>query len=67
MATRNVISATPTDHLTEVMKKLTARNLEEIPIVAADVPQKVLYMLSRRSLLAYYAEQVEKTREGMAG
>ena len=63
IATRNVISATPDEHLTEVMKKLTARNLEEIPVVDADVPQKVLYMMSRRSLLAHYAEKIEKTKE----
>ena len=63
MATHNVISATPAEHLTEVMKKLTARNLEEIPVVDAENPQKVLYMLSRRTLLAHYAEQVEKTKE----
>jgi CIC family chloride channel protein len=63
MATHNVISATPDEHLTEVMKKLTARNLDEIPVVDAENPQKVLYMLSRRTLLAHYAEQVEKTKE----
>jgi CIC family chloride channel protein len=63
IATHNVISATPEEHLTSVMKKLTARNLEEIPVVDAENPQKVLYMLSRRTLLAHYAEQVEKTKE----
>jgi len=66
MATRNVISATPDEHLTEVMKKLTARNLDEIPVVDSENPQKVLYMMSRRTLLAHYAEQVEKTKEEFA-
>ncbi|MBN2791960.1 MAG: chloride channel protein [Desulfuromonadales bacterium] len=63
IATRNVITATPEEHLTEVMKKLTARNLDEIPVVDTDIPQKVLYMLSRRTLLAHYAEQMEKTKK----
>lgn len=63
MATRNVISATPNEALTAVMKKLTARNLDEIPVVDSENPQQVLYMLSRRTLLAHYAEQVEKTKE----
>ncbi len=67
IATREVMTATPEEHLPQVMKRLTLRNLDEIPVVDPDEPQKVLYMLSRRSLLAYYAEQVEKTREGMAG
>jgi len=62
MATRQVIYATPNEALTEVMKKITSRNLEEIPVVNSAQPDRVLYMLSRRSVLAYYAEQVEKTR-----
>ncbi len=67
IATHEVMTATPDEHLPQIMKRLTLRNLEEIPVVDPDEPQKVLYMLSRRSLLAHYAEQVEKTREGMTG
>ncbi len=67
MSTHTVISATPDEHLTTVMKKLTERNLEEIPVVETDNPQKVLYMMSRRTLLAHYAEQVEKTKEDFQG
>ena len=63
IATRNVITATPDEHLNEVMKKLTARNLDEIPVVDTDNPTKVLYMMSRRTLLAHYAEQMEKTKQ----
>jgi len=62
IATRQVIYATPDDHLTDVMKKITARNLEEIPVVDPLQPDQVLYMLSRRAVLAHYAEQVEKTK-----
>ncbi|RLB74958.1 MAG: chloride channel protein, partial [Deltaproteobacteria bacterium] len=62
IATRNVITATPEDQLTDVMKKLTARNLDEIPVVDTEIPHKVLYMMSRRTLLAHYAEQMEKTK-----
>ncbi len=65
LSTHNVISATEDEHLTTVMKKLTSRNLEEIPVVASDNPQQVLYMMSRRTLLAHYAEQVEKTKESL--
>ena len=62
IATRNVITATPEDQLTDVMKKLTARNLDEIPVVDSEIPNKVLYMMSRRTLLAHYADQMEKTK-----
>jgi len=63
IATRNVIYATPEEPLNSAMKKLTARNLDEIPVVDAEMPQKVLYMLSRRTLLAQYAEKMEKTKQ----
>lgn len=63
IATRNVITARPDEDLTSVMKKLTARNLDEIPVVDAEIPRKVLYMMSRRTLLAHYAEQMEKTKQ----
>ena len=63
IATKNVITATPDEHLNEVMKKLTARNLDEIPVVDAENPAKVLYMMSRRTLLAHYAETMEKTKQ----
>lgn len=62
LATQEVIFATPNDHLTEVMKKITAHNLEEIPVVESENPRRVQYMLTRRALLAHYAEEVEKTR-----
>lgn len=63
IATRNVITVTPEAELTDVMKKLTARNLDEIPVVDVDEPRKVLYMMSRRTLLAHYAETMEKTKQ----
>jgi chloride channel protein, CIC family len=63
IATTNVITAKPDEYLTDVMKKITARNLEEIPVVDAAEPRKVLYMLSRRTLLAHYAEKMEKTKK----
>ncbi len=62
IATRSVITAAPEEHLTSVMKKLTEQNLEEIPVVDKQNPGLVLYMLSRRTLLSHYAEQMEKTK-----
>ena len=63
IATRSVITVTPETELTDVMKKLTARNLDEIPVVAVEEPRQVLYMMSRRTLLAHYAETMEKTKQ----
>lgn len=63
LATQQVISATGEEHLTEVMKKISSRNLEEIPVVESGNKRRVRYMLSRRAVLAHYAEEVEKTRK----
>jgi CIC family chloride channel protein len=45
------------------MRKLSSRGLEEIPVVTEDDPQQVLYMLTRRAVLARYATELEKKKE----
>ncbi|RLB62192.1 MAG: chloride channel protein, partial [Deltaproteobacteria bacterium] len=59
----HVITTTPGESLTEVMRKLSSRGLEEIPVVADEDPQQVLFMLRRRAVLARYATELEKKKE----
>jgi len=63
LAISRVITTTPDESLTEVMRKLSIRGLEEIPVVADDDPQHVLFMLTRRAVLARYAAELEKKKE----
>jgi len=63
IAVSHVITTTPDESLTEVMRKLSSRGLEEIPVVAEDDPQQVLFMLRRRAVLARYATELEKKKE----
>jgi len=63
IAISRVITTTPDESLTEVMRKLSSRGLEEIPVVADEDPHKVLYMLTRRAVLARYATELEKKKE----
>ncbi|MGK2904929.1 MAG: chloride channel protein [Desulfuromonadales bacterium] len=63
LAISRVITTTPDESLTEVMRKLSIRGLEEIPVVAEDNPQHVLFMLTRRAVLARYATELEKKKE----
>ncbi|MBW2474363.1 MAG: chloride channel protein, partial [Deltaproteobacteria bacterium] len=63
LAVSRVITTTPDESLTEVMRKLSSRGLEEIPVVDEEDPHKVLYMLTRRSVLACYATELEKKKE----
>lgn len=62
IANSNVITATLDEPVSTVLRKLTGRGLEEIPIVDPRNPQKVLFMLSRRSVLARYANELERWR-----
>jgi len=63
LAVSRVITTTPDESLTEVMRKLSSRGLEEIPVVDEEDPQRVLYMLTRRAVLARYATELEKKQE----
>ena len=63
LAVSRVITTTPDESLTEVMRKLSSRGLEEIPVVDSEDPHRVLYMLTRRSVLARYATELEKKQE----
>ncbi len=63
IAVSRVITTTPDESLTEVMRKLSSRGLEEIPVVDNEDPHQVLYMLTRRAVLARYAAELEKKKE----
>ncbi len=63
IATSHVITTTPDESLTEVMRKLSSRSLEEIPVVAEGNPHQVLFMLTRRAVLARYATEMEKKKD----
>jgi CIC family chloride channel protein len=66
IAVSRVITTSPDESLTEVMRKLSSRGLEEIPVVDEEDPHKVLFMLTRRSVLARYATELEKKKEHYA-
>ncbi|GAB4252799.1 chloride channel protein [Deferrisoma sp.] len=59
IAVPRVITATPDEPLSQVLRKLSSRGLEEIPVVDPADPGRVLYMLSRRSVLARYTRELE--------
>lgn len=60
IAVPKVITISPDESLTEAMRKLSSRGLEEIPVVDDADPLRVMFMLSRRVVLARYASELEK-------
>jgi CIC family chloride channel protein len=63
IAIPGVVTTNPAEPLTEVMRKLSSRGLEEIPVVDPEDPKRVLFMLTRRVVLARYASELEKKKE----
>jgi len=66
LATRPVVTVTPGDDLHTALKRLTERNLDEIPVVAPDDPTRLLGLLSRRELVSAYTNQIEDLRRAPA-
>jgi CIC family chloride channel protein len=57
--TRDVLTVTPADHLGRVMRRFTERNIDEIPVVAANDPSRVLGMLRRREVIQAYNQRLD--------
>ena len=62
IAVPRVVTSRPDEPLSQALRKLASRGLEELPVVDPDDPQKVLYMLSRRSVLARYTRELERRK-----
>jgi CIC family chloride channel protein len=56
--TSPVIAVTPLDDLTAVMRRFTVRNIDELPVVDAEDPTRLLGMLRRREVIAAYNQRL---------
>ncbi|WP_081859080.1 chloride channel protein [Desulfohalovibrio reitneri] len=63
LARSDIIKVTPREDLGSVMRKLTQRNLDALPVVRQDDPQALLGMLGRREAIAFYNEKMAELRE----
>ncbi len=62
IAVSRVVTTSPDESLTRVLRKLSLRGLEEIPVMDATDDRRVLFMLSRRAVLARYAAELERQK-----
>ena len=62
IAISQVVVIRPNEPLTQALRKLASRGLEEIPVVSEEDDRKVLFMLSRRAVLARYTKELELKR-----
>lgn len=59
LAQTKVVVTNPTEDLNEVLKKVTVRNLRQIPVVEEKNSKRLLGMLDRRDIILFYNQRVE--------
>jgi CIC family chloride channel protein len=62
IANSDIIVTTPSEDLTEVLKKFTIRNLHRLPVVKDEDHTILLGMLDRREVIQYYNQRVEEIK-----
>ncbi len=64
VANPDLVYTTPAEDLNEVLKKLTLRNLQSLPVVKEEDHSILLGMLDRREVIEYYNQQVAAIKSG---
>ncbi len=62
IGTSDIIAVTPGEDLNSVLKKFTTKNLDSLPVVEEDDHGKLVGMLNRREVIAFYNQKVEENR-----
>jgi len=67
IAHTDIIVTTPADDLNTVMKKFTQKNIDSLPVVQEDDHGILLGMLTRRDVIAFYNEEVDRMKSQSIG
>jgi len=62
IGTSDLIVTTPSEDLNTALQKFTIKNIDSLPVVDDEDPGIVLGMLGRREVIAFYNQQVQKTK-----
>ncbi|WP_297056049.1 chloride channel protein [Thermosulfurimonas sp.] len=62
IARRDVITTHPEEDINTVLRKFTIRNIDQLPVVKSDDPRIFLGMISRREVINFYNQRLEKMR-----
>jgi len=62
IGTSDIIATTPSEDLNTVLQKFTTKNIDSLPVVQEEDPRVLIGMLSRREVIAYYNEQIQKAK-----
>lgn len=64
IGTSDIIVTTPAEDLNTVLRKFTTKNIDSLPVVAADDRTELIGMLNRREVIAFYNQQVQRMKNG---
>jgi CIC family chloride channel protein len=62
IGTSDIIFTTPNDDLNSVLKKMTVKNIDSLPVVNQEDHQNLIGMLNRREVIAFYNDQIQKMK-----
>lgn len=62
VGTSDIIVTTPSEDLNSVLKKFTTKNLDSLPVVEEDDHSRLIGMLNRREVIAFYNQKVEQMK-----
>ncbi|MCA9227230.1 MAG: CBS domain-containing protein, partial [Planctomycetales bacterium] len=63
--TTKIVTVTPEDDLNLALKKFTALNLDELPVVEPDDPTKLIGILRRKETIAAYNRRVMEHKQSV--
>ncbi len=63
VATPDVIVTTPSEYLSDVLRKFTIKNLNSIPVVRDEDHSQLLGMLDRRAVIEFYNRKIHEMKQ----
>ncbi len=66
LATFPVLTVTPEDDLHTALRRMTQKNIDELPVVDPKEPSRVIGMLRRKEVIAAYDQHLARLRAGLA-
>jgi chloride channel protein, CIC family len=64
IAVEEVLTVTLEDDLNTALKKMTAAEIRELPVVSREDSRRVISMLSRKDIIRTYHDQIERIKKG---
>jgi len=65
IAHTDIIVTTPEEDLNTVLQKFTQINIDSLPVVYNDNPRKLIGMLNRREVIAFYNQRVKELKQSI--